>query len=252
MVLMSFKNRFTACISTQLGCAMGCVFCATGQMGFLRNLSAREIVAQVELAKSVLEGRGESLRNIVLMGMGEPLHNYDTVMDSLDEICDQRGLAIAPKFITISTVGLPKRIKQLADEKRPYRLAVSLHGSNNEDRKALVPVAKKWSLEEILDACRYYATSRKRRIFFEWALIEGANDSLETAHELGQLISNIKCVVNLIPLNPTKAYAGNGSSSEGAAAFQKVLLGYGIRSTVRQRRGIDVAAGCGQLRSSCS
>lgn len=250
MVLMSFKNRFTACISTQLGCAMGCVFCATGQMGFSRNLSASEIVGQVSLAKSLLEDRGEDLRNIVLMGMGEPLHNYETVMEALDDISDQRGLAIAPKFITISTVGLPKRIRQLADEKRPYRLAVSLHASNDEDRRALVPVAKKWSLNEVLDACRYYVATKRRRIFFEWALIQGENDSEEIAHELAQLISGIESTVNLIPLNPTQAYSGAASSQEGAAAFQKVLLGYGIRSTIRQRRGIDVSAGCGQLRNA--
>ena len=223
MVLMSFKNRYTACISTQLGCAMGCVFCATGQMGFMRNLSTIEIIAQVELAKSILENRDKSLRNIVLMGMGEPLHNYDNVMEALDEISDQRRLAIAPKFITISTVGLPKRIRQLADERRPYRLAVSLHGSNDLERGALVPVAKKWSLSEVLDACRYYVTTKRRRIFFEWALIAGENDSEETAHELARLISDIECTVNLIPLNPTNAYTGAASSLEGAASFQKFL-----------------------------
>lgn len=246
-VLMYFRGRATACISTQVGCAMGCIFCATGQMGFRRHLTAGEIVAQVVHVARELRRSGQSLRNIVLMGMGEPLHNYEATMAALETVMDQRGLAIAPRFITLSTVGVVPGIRRLTQERRPMRLAVSLHGATNEERSRLVPPASRWPLEQLIAACRDYTETLGRRIFFEWALIDGSNDGPEQAHALGRLLHGLDAHVNLIPLNPTTGFDGRPAEPPAAKAFQAILAGYGLPSTVRQRRGIDVAAGCGQL-----
>jgi len=246
-VLMHFKGRATACVSTQVGCAMGCVFCATGQMGFIRHLSPGEIVAQVLHVNRILHHQGQTLRNIVLMGMGEPLHNYEATMKALDIIMDHNGLAIGPRHITLSTVGLVPGIRRMADEERLVRLAVSLHGATDAEREALVPPARRWSLAELIDVCRYYSQKRNRRIFFEWALIAGENDTAEQAHALGLLLQDLDAHVNLIPLNPTLGYVGQPAHLQSAKQFQAILAKYGLPSTVRQRRGIDIAAGCGQL-----
>ncbi len=248
-VLMYYKGRAIACVSTQVGCAMGCVFCATGQMGFTRHLRPGEIVAQVLHISRYLRTKGETLRNIVLMGMGEPLHNYDATMTAMDIIMDPKGLSFAPKHITLSTVGLVPGIKRLADEERPFRLAVSLHGAIDAERQALVPPARRWPLDELMAACRYYSQKRNRRIFFEWTLIEGKNDTLAQAHTLGKLLQGMNAHVNLIPLNPTQGYGGSPSEHTQFKQFQAFLTSYGLPSTVRQRRGIDIAAGCGQLRA---
>ncbi len=248
-VLMRYTGRVTACISTQAGCAMGCVFCATGQMGFARHLTTGEIVAQALHVDRVLRaaGTGERLRNIVLMGMGEPLHNYDNVMAATEIVCDSAGLSLGTKQITLSTVGVIPGIVRLADEKRPIHLAVSLHGATQAERAALVPAAKKWPLDELMEACRYYIAKQQRRIFYEWTLIEGKNDSPEQAHAVGRLLQGQQAQVNLIPLNPTAGFGGEPTGQAAAHHFQKVLKEYGLPSTVRQRRGIDIAAGCGQL-----
>jgi 23S rRNA (adenine2503-C2)-methyltransferase len=246
-VLMVFRGRATACVSTQVGCAMGCVFCATGQMGFRRHLTPGEIVGQIIHVSRVLRERGESLRNVVLMGMGEPLHNYDATTAAMEIAMDHRGLAIAPRFITLSTVGVVPGIRRLADERRPFRLAVSLHGATDEERARLVPPARRWPLAELMAACRYYSDTLQRRIFFEWALIEGTNDGPGQAHALGHLLRGLDAHVNLIPLNPTTGYDGRPTAATAVKAFQSILAGYSLPSTVRQRRGIDVAAGCGQL-----
>ena len=249
-VVMGYRARFTACLSTQVGCAMGCVFCATGQMGFVRHLRAGEIVAQVHQARRLLHSRGESgLRNLVLMGMGEPLHNYDAVMTALEIISDRRGLNIGPSRITISTVGVVPGIVRLADEASPYHLAVSLHAATDEERSALVPVNRRWPLADVIAACRAYAKKTDRRIFFEWTLIAGKNDSPAQAMRLAELLAGIPSHVNLIPLNPTGGFAGAATAAPAAVEFQRVLRAAGVPSTVRQRRGIDVAAGCGQLRA---
>jgi len=249
-VLMWFKGRATACVSTQVGCAMGCVFCATGQMGFTRHLTPGEIVAQVLFVENHLQQQQKALRNIVLMGMGEPLHNYDNTMAALDILTDPHGRAFAPKHITLSTVGIVPGIRRLADEERPFRLAVSLHGATDEERSALVPPAKRWALAELMDACRYYAQKRNRHIFFEWTLIAGENDAPAQAHRLGRLLQTVPAHVNLIPLNPTAGYDGTPTRRPAVKAFQAVLAAYDIPSTVRQRRGIDIAAGCGQLKAA--
>jgi 23S rRNA (adenine2503-C2)-methyltransferase len=249
-VLMKFTGRATACVSSQAGCAMGCVFCATGQMGYRRHLSAGEIVAQAVHVARVLRAAGEPrrLRNIVFMGMGEPLHNYEAVMRASDILRDPGGLAVAADRITLSTVGVAPAIRRMADEARPIHLAVSLHAATQEERAALVPAARKWPLDELIDACRHYSSTLDRRIFFEWALIEGTNDTAGHAHAVGRLIRHLPAQVNLIPLNPTAGYEGGPSGSDAARRFQRILAeGYGVPSTVRQRRGIDIAAGCGQL-----
>ena len=249
-VAMGYPGRFTVCVSTQAGCAMGCVFCATGQMGFSRHLRPGEIVAQVMHARDALASDGKSgLRNLVLMGMGEPLHNYNSVLTALEIISDTRGLSIGPAKITISTVGVVPGILRLAEEKRGYKLAVSLHGATDEERSALVPAGRRWPLSELMDACRTYCAKTQRRIFFEWTLIAGANDTPAQAQRLATLLAGLNAHVNLIPLNPTDGFAGSATSGAAATEFQRVLRAAGIPSTVRQRRGIDVAAGCGQLRT---
>jgi len=181
------------------------------------------------------------------MGMGEPLHNYDAVMQAIDILRDSAGLALGAQKISVSTVGVVPGIRRLAAERRPVHLAVSLHGATQAERAALVPAARKWPLDELMDACRDYTTTLGRRIFFEWTLIEGKNDGPDHAHAVGALLRGIPAQVNLIPLNPTLGYDGRPTAPTGARGFQDVLAGYGIPCTVRQRRGIDIAAGCGQL-----
>jgi 23S rRNA (adenine2503-C2)-methyltransferase len=248
-VLMRFTGRATACVSSQAGCAMGCVFCATGQMGYRRHLAAGEIVSQVVHAARALGAREtRRLRNVVFMGMGEPLHNYDEVMRAVDILRDPSGLGLGAGRITLSTVGVVPGIRRMADEARPIHLAVSLHAATQEERLRLVPAARRWPLDELMDACLHFCAALDRRIFFEWTLIDGKNDSADHAHAVGRLIRGLPAQVNLIPLNPTAGYSGAPSRSEAAKRFQRILAAdYGLPSTVRQRRGIDIDAGCGQL-----
>jgi 23S rRNA (adenine2503-C2)-methyltransferase len=248
-VLMPYDDdRRTACISTQAGCAMGCVFCATGQMGFARHLSASEIFEQAARFAADLEAEGERLSNIVLMGMGEPFHNYDQTLEAIHRLHNQLG--IGARHITVSTVGLVPQIRQFADEGIQVKLAISLHAATDEERGALLPVNRRWNLDELMDACRYYIEKTGRRITFEWALIRGENDTPEQAHKLGKLLRGMLCHVNLIPLNPTGGYDGKPSDGEAVDNFIRVLDSYGVSATVRVRRGIDIDAGCGQLKSA--
>lgn len=266
-VLMRFTGRVTACVSSQVGCAMGCGFCATGQMGFVRNLGADEIVAQaLHIQRLLRAGKcgcqrktdttkddpaEDRLRNLVLMGMGEPLHNYDAVLRAVDILRDQSGLALAASRVTLSTVGVVPGIRRLTEEARPVHLAVSLHAATQAERAALVPVARKWPLDELMDACREYSQKLDRRVFFEWTLIDGVNDSEAHAHSVGKLLEGMRAQVNLIPLNPTSGFDGTPGRSEAARHFQTTLKEvYKLPCTVRQRRGIDIAAGCGQLAGS--
>lgn len=248
-VLMRYDRRRTLCISTQVGCAMGCTFCATGQMGFSRHLSSGEIVAQVMHYARLLHDEGDVVTNVVLMGMGEPFHNYDNTMQAIDRLNDSDGYNFGARRFTISTSGLVPAIRQFADEKRQVNLAVSLHAAENEKRVSMMPVNKRYNIEELIGACREYVQKTGRRITFEWALIHEVNDTPEEARKLAALLKGLLCHVNAIPLNPTTGYSGQATTKERAAAFKEVLEQYGIPCTIRMRRGIDIQAGCGQLAS---
>lgn len=248
-VLMDYEKRHTLCISSQAGCAMGCVFCATGQMGFNRHLSAGEIVAQVIFFARRLAAEGERVTNIVFMGMGEPLHNYDNTLEAIDRLIDEKGFNIGARKITLSTVGLVPAIRRYADEERQTPLALSLHAATDEERNRLIPVNRRWPISELMGALRYYVRKTGRRVTIEWALINRENDTVEQARKLGELLEGMLVHVNLIPLNPTHGYEGQPSSRARVDAFQDELERYGVSSTVRVRRGIDIQAGCGQLRA---
>jgi len=247
-VLMGYENRRSLCVSTQVGCAMGCVFCATGQAGFARHLSAGEILAQVVHFERELRAEGSRLTHVVLMGMGEPLHNYEATVAAVRRLSDPEGLNFSPRRITLSTVGLVPQIRRLAGEGLPVTLAISLHAATDEERQRLLPAAHRWPLDELLAAARHYGDQTGRRVTFEWALIQGENDTPHQAHALGRLLEGTLSHVNLIPLNPTAEYEGRGSAPERVAKFQEILTGYRVPNTVRLRRGIDIQAGCGQLR----
>lgn len=246
-VLMKYDKRKTLCISTQVGCAMGCVFCATGQMGFKRHLTSGEIIEQVLYYARELSNSDEKVTNIVLMGMGEPFHNYDATLSAIDRLNDPTGFGLGARRFTISTVGLVPMIKKFADENRQINLAISLHAITNDERSALLPVNKKYSIEQVLDVCRYYVDKTHRRITFEWALIEGKNDSMEIARQLANRLQGLLCHVNVIPLNPTEKSEFRPSSLIQTRLFQETLEKNGIPCTIRIRRGIDIQAGCGQL-----
>jgi 23S rRNA (adenine2503-C2)-methyltransferase len=244
------KNRRTLCISTQAGCAMGCVFCATGQMGFKRNLSSGEIVAQIMYYAQMLKTTNDAVSNVVFMGMGEPFHNYENVLAAIDRLNDPDGFKFGARRFTISTVGLVPAIRRFADEKRQVNLAISLHATDDKSRSEIMPVNKRYKIAEVLEACEYYVAKTSRRVTFEWALIHGVNDTPEVAKKLGSLLRGLMCHVNAIPLNPTAGYNGESTSRERAVIFKETLEQAGIPCTIRMRRGVDIQAGCGQLAGS--
>ncbi len=248
-VMMPYDDdRRTACISTQAGCAMGCVFCATGQMGFSRHLTPTEIFEQALRFAIELEAEGDRLSNVVLMGMGEPFHNYDASISAIHRLMNDLG--IGARHITISTVGLVPQIRRFADEGLQVKLAISLHAATDNERVSLLPVNKRWPLAELIDVCREYVDKTGRRITFEWASIQGENDTSEQAHALGKLLKGMLCHVNIIPLNPTGGYHHGPSAGERIDQFIDTLSTYGVSATVRVRRGIDINAGCGQLKAA--
>ena len=258
-VLMPYNDgRRTACISSQVGCAMGCTFCATGQMGFGRDLSEGEIFEQAARFALELQAEGERLSNVVFMGMGEPFRNYDAVVGAARRIMGELG--VGARHITISTVGIVPNIKRYADEERSGgqplpELAISLHQSDDASRSAIMPVNRKHDIDELLEACAYYGSKTGRRISFEWALIAGQNDDVPTARRLGERLAavrGLKCHVNLIPLNPTSGFDGAPTSLPQAAQFVDELARHKVPATVRVRRGIDIEAGCGQLAEAAS
>ena len=246
-VLMRYEQRRTLCISSQAGCAMGCVFCATGQMGFKRHLTSGEIVEQVLYYARQLKAMGEHVTNIVVMGMGEPFHNYEATLAAVDRLNHPAGMNLGERRFTISTVGLIPMIRRFADEKRQINLAISLHAASDEERSALLPANKRYPITDLLTACREYVEKTGRRITFEWALIQGVNDTPETAARLAGLLKGMLCHVNVIPLNPTRKFNGQATTHQRAAVFKAILEKNGIPCTIRIRRGIDIQAGCGQL-----
>jgi 23S rRNA (adenine2503-C2)-methyltransferase len=247
-VLMRYRDRVTVCISSQAGCGMGCVFCATGQAGLSRQLSTGEIVEQVIRARRRAEPR--RLGNIVFMGMGEPLANYAAVWAAVERLHDEVG--ISARRITVSTVGLVPGIHRLAGEHLPVNLAVSLHAANDTLRDDLVPVNKRYPLAALTAACRDYIGATGRRLSFEWAMIAGVNDRPSDASELAAMARPLHAHVNLIPLNPTPGYATRGTPATGVRAFRDRLVGLGVNATVRDNRGTDIDAACGQLAARVS
>jgi 23S rRNA (adenine2503-C2)-methyltransferase len=240
------RDRLTFCISTQVGCAMNCAFCLTGKMGIDRNLTAGEIVGQVRvMAKAchVLDGRF----TIVMMGMGEPLHNYEATMKALRMLCDEHGLALSPRRITLSTVGVLPALERLATEPIMPNLAISLHATTEEQRGLIVPINRKYRLTDLLDACRRFPLKRRERITFEYVLLKDVNDTPEDARRLVRLLNGIKGKVNLLPLNEAPGIPFERPSDQRVDRFARVLAEHGLTVSVRKSRGRDIRAACGQL-----
>jgi len=246
-VLMRYERRRTACVSTQAGCSVGCPFCATGQMGFRRNLSAGEIVAQVIHFARILRSEGERLTNVVLMGMGEPLLNYDASVAAVRRLTSAQGFRLGQRRITLSTVGIAPAIRRLAAEGLQIRLAVSLHAATDTLRDQLVPMNRRYPLDTLIDACHSYSERLNRRVSFEWALIAGVNDGAEQARALASRLIGLRSHVNLIPLNPVAGYRQRPSSRRQIELFASELERQRIPYSIRTRRGVDIQAGCGQL-----
>ena len=243
----SQRLRRTVCISSQAGCAMGCVFCATGLQGFRRQLTVGEIIHQVLLAREWARAEGEELTHAVFMGMGEPLANYGAVSEALSRLSDPDSLAFSPRRITVSTVGLPPQIRSLAQDHPQVNLAISLHSPDPQLRHELVPVPGA-SLEDIIDAAREHSELTRRRVTFEYVLIRGRNDSRAHARRLAARLRGIRAQVNLIPLNPSPGIAGDRPSRRTTLGFQETLVQSGVPTNVRVEKGRDIAAACGQLR----
>ncbi|MCB0963768.1 MAG: 23S rRNA (adenine(2503)-C(2))-methyltransferase RlmN [Acidimicrobiales bacterium] len=247
-VLMHYPDRATVCVSSQAGCAMACGFCATGQAGFDRHLTTGEIVEQVVRARRRAADAGVRLSNVVFMGMGEPFANYDRTWAAVERIHDDLGLGA--RSLTLSTVGVVPGIRRLAEASLPVNLAVSLHLANDAERDELVPINRRYPLEVLAEACADYVAATRRRLSFEWALIDGVNDTARHARELADYARPLRAHVNLIPLNPTPGYAVRGTPPEGVRRFARQLEDLGVNATVRRTRGTDIDAACGQLRAT--
>jgi 23S rRNA (adenine2503-C2)-methyltransferase len=252
------RERHTVCVSSQVGCSVGCHFCATGQQGFERNLSPGEIIQQVLFfmrrfgGESAETGKQESrgwLTNVVFMGMGEPLANYDNVCQAIAMLNSPKGMGLGVHQVTLSTSGLVPQIRQLALENLQFQLAVSLHAANDKLRNRMVPINRKYPLDQLIPACKEYATKTGRNVFIEYALFDGINDSLNDADELAHLLEGLECSINLIPANATHSNDFKPTPRETALEFQEKLIARGIRTMLRVSRGADIEAGCGQLRS---
>jgi 23S rRNA (adenine2503-C2)-methyltransferase len=243
--LTTQSDRHTVCVSTQVGCAYGCKFCASGLEGVKRNLTAAEIVDQVLHVQKL---SGERASNIVVMGMGEPLANYDNLMRAVRILNAPWALGIGARKITVSTVGLVPRIRQLADEPMQLRLAVSLHGATDEVREKIMPVNKKYPLKDLLAACDYYVNTKHRMMTFEYILIDAVNDTLDQAAKLGAIARRLHAKVNLIPYNPVEGLSWKRPTRDRCKAFQHALKTHGITATLRMEKGTDINAACGQLR----
>lgn len=245
-VVMKYKYGYSICVSTQLGCKMGCKFCASAIGGFKRHLTASEILSEIYTAQSDL---GIKISHIVLMGTGEPLDNYDNVMRFLELVTDEKGLNISMRHISLSTCGVVPRIYDLAEKKLGLTLSISLHAPNDKIRSQTMPVNSKWNIEELLAACRYYTKVTSRRISFEYAMIDSFNDSVECAEELASRLSGMLCHINLIPVNNVRENNYERSNEKNIKRFISVLERHGLTVTVRRTLGSDINASCGQLRA---
>ena len=244
-VLMKYKHGNSVCVSSQVGCRMGCRFCASTLDGLVRNLTPSEILEQIY---RIQESIGERISNVVVMGSGEPMDNYDNIVKFIELLTDEHGLHISQRNLTVSTCGLVPRMKQLADLKLQITLALSLHASSQEKRKELMPVANSYELSEVLDACRYYFDKTGRRITFEYSLVHGVNDTPEDAKELMGILKDRNCHLNLIPVNPIKERDFKKPDRKNALEFKNKLEKNGINVTIRRERGSDIDGACGQLR----
>lgn len=244
-VIMHYKHGVSMCISTQVGCKMGCTFCATGKSGFSRDLAPSEMLAQIEAAQRDLKLR---VANVVLMGMGEPLDNFDNVLRFIELVTSPQGLNIGARHITLSTCGIVPKIYELAQRKLPINLAVSLHAPNDEIRVRTMPVAKAYPMDVLLKACRDYFAATGRRVTFEYAMISGVNDSDAHARELAEKLGGMQCHVNLIPVNSVEGTGYKKSDLQRQQAFVNILTARGIAATVRRTLGSDINASCGQLK----
>lgn len=244
-VFMKYEHGYTVCISTQVGCRMGCSFCASGQCGLLRNLTASEMLSQIMAAS---RDNGVRISNVVMMGMGEPLDNFDNSLRFLELVSAEEGLGIGMRHISLSTSGVVSGIKKLGEYNLPITLSISLHSPYDQNRSSIMPVNKRWNISQLLDACRDYQKITTRRISFEYALIEGVNDSDDYAERLAQILKGIMCHVNLIPANPVKENSFKKPDKNKILHFKQQLLNRGINATVRRTLGADIDASCGQLR----
>lgn len=244
-VVMSYHHGYSICVSTQVGCKMGCTFCATGKSGFSRSLTASEILAQIEAAQKDLNIR---ISNIVLMGMGEPLDNFDNVIRFLKLVSSEDGLNIGMRHITLSTCGIVPKIYELAEYKFALTLSVSLHAPDNETRSRTMPINNRYPIEQLIKACRDYFDITGRRVSFEYAMIDGENDSEECALKLAKLLKGMNCHVNLIPVNTVEGTGYKKSRTQRQKAFVEILSKHGVTATIRRTLGSDINASCGQLR----
>lgn len=244
-VVMKYKHGYSICISTQVGCKMGCTFCATGKSGFSRNLLPSEMLSEIQTAQRDI---GERISNVVLMGMGEPLDNYQNVLRFLELVSSENGMNIGMRHISLSTCGLVDKIYDLAEKKLQLTLSVSLHAPNDEIRSRTMPVNKRWNIEELLKSCKYYTDITSRRISFEYAMISGVNDSDACATELASRLNGIIAHVNLIPVNDVTGTGYRKSGEDRLRRFTAILERKGITATVRRTLGSDIEASCGQLR----
>lgn len=245
-VLMKYHHGYSICISSQVGCAMGCKFCASTKNGKVRNLTSGEIIDQII---TVQKDIGERISNIVMMGVGEPLDNFDNVVKFIENVNNPDGLGIGQRHITISTCGLVDRIYELADKEFQITLAISLHSTDDKSRSEIMPVNKKYGIDKLIRACKYYAEKTSRRITFEYTLISGVNDFEKNAEALAGLLRGILCHVNLIPVNTVEGTGFTAGSSDSIERFRNIIEKSGISATVRREMGSDIAAACGQLRA---
>lgn len=246
-VVMEYNHGNSICISTQVGCRMGCKFCASTIDGVVRNLTSGEMIGQIMAAQRQLNQR---ISNVVLMGSGEPLDNFENVCKFLNDVNEKYGLNIGHRHITLSTCGIVPKIKELADLELQITLAISLHAPNDKIRTKTMPIAKAYSMEELIEVCKYYINKTNRRVTFEYALVEGVNDSIKDAKELAKMIKGMLCHVNLIPINEIKENDLKKSNSNQVAVFKEELTRLGIETTIRKEMGLDINAACGQLRKS--